>query len=1120
MECPRCRHDNPASVKFCGECGARLDAACPACGAGNPPSNKFCHECGTTLAAAPAAKFAAPGAYTPRHLAERILTSRASLDGERKQVTVLFADVKGSMELLADRDPEEARAILDPVLERMMEAVHRYEGTVNQVMGDGIMALFGAPLAHEDHAVRACYAALRMQESVKRYAEDVFRAQGVAVEVRIGINSGEVVVRSVGSDLRMDYSAVGQTTHLAARMEQLARPGSILLTGQTLKLAEGYVQVNARGPAPVKGLSEPVEVFEATGAGPARRRFDTSAIRGLTRFVGRSNELKQMRNALEQAAQAHGQVVALVGQPGVGKTRLFHEFTHSHRTAGWLILESGSVSYGKATPYLPLIDLLKAYFRIEPADSLRSVREKATGKLLALDRALEPALPAICALLDVPLEDAHWNALDPAQRRSRMLDACKRLILREAQVQPLLVVFEDLHWVDAETQAFLDSLMDSVPSARLLLLVNYRPEYVHRWGNRTYYLQLRVDPLGAESATELLDALLGGDAALAALKRLLVAKTEGVPFFLEECVRTLVETGALAGERGAYRLTQAVDALQVPATVQAILASRVDRLLPEDKRLLQLAAVIGHDVPMRLLEALAEEGEQALREGLARLQAAEFLYEASLFPELEYSFKHALTHEVTYGGLLQERRRQLHARVMDAIERVHAGRTAEHVEALARHALRAEIWDKAADYLREAGALAQARGALADVLQRYEQALEAVGHLPQTGDNLRRAIDARLDLSAALPTLGQIGRAIDLLGEAEPLARELNDAARQSRIAVQMGGLLWFDGRYREGLAQAQRARAIAEGLDDAGLRLRALYCTALNHAMMGAFRPAIEHMAPLTEGTGAEIAKRLPSAFSASSYLGASGWRAVWHALLGEFDAAIEYGDRAVQAAEASGVPRARAYAYQYRGNVSMIRGDLTAALPLYQQVLELSEKEGMTFWVSNADLFLGRTLAELGRAEEGLEHSLRGIALQEQMGTGVNQANLRCHHAATLMLAGRIAEARTEAEHALEVARADGERGGEAFALLTLGRILFAYGSGDLDAAAANVQQALAITGELGMRPLLAHCHLGLGQIRAQAGERAEAQDRLATAAKLFRELGMAIPLKQAEAELESIR
>jgi class 3 adenylate cyclase/tetratricopeptide (TPR) repeat protein len=449
--------------------------------------------------------------YTPKHLAEKILTSKAALEGERKQVTVLFADLKGSMELLADRDAEEARKLLDPVLTLMMDAVHHYEGTVNQVMGDGIMALFGAPLAHEDHAVRACYAALRMQESVAQYAEGVFRSHGVPLQIRVGLNSGEVVVRAIGSDLHMDYTAVGQTTHLAARMEQMATPGSILLAPATLQLAEGYVQVAARGPVAVKGLPDPVEIYALTGASGQRTRFHAAAARGLTRFVGRDAEIEQLRRALALAHDGHGQLVALVGEPGVGKSRLVYEFTHSHRTQDWLILEAGSVSYGKATSYLPVIDLLKAYLKVHDREPHREIREKVTGKLLTLDRTLEPTLPALLALLDVP--NTQWQALDPPQRRRRTLDAVKRLLLRECQLQPLLVVFEDLHWIDSETQALLDSLVESLPTARLLLLVNYRPEYSHGWGSKTYYTQLRLDALPPESANELLLALLGTDAA-------------------------------------------------------------------------------------------------------------------------------------------------------------------------------------------------------------------------------------------------------------------------------------------------------------------------------------------------------------------------------------------------------------------------------------------------------------------------------------------------------------------------------------------------------------------------------------------------------------------------------
>ena len=516
---------------------------------------------------------------------------------------MLFADLKGSMELLADRDPEEARKLLDPVLERMMEAVHRYEGTVNQVMGDGIMALFGAPLAHEDHAVRACYAALRMQESLKRYADDTRRSHGVEVQIRVGLNSGEVVVRAVGSDLRMDYTAVGQTTHLAARMEQLAPPGTVRLTAETVRLAEGYVEVRSLGPIPVKGLPDPIEIFELTGAGTARTRLQAAALRGLTRFVGRDAEVEHLRRVLGQAGAGRGQVVAIVGEAGVGKSRLTYEFTHSHRVQDWLILEASSVSYGKATSYLPVIDLLKGYFKIGDRDDHREMRAKVLGRVLGLDRALEPLLPPLLALLDVPVEDPAWQNLDPPQRRQRTLDAVKRLLLRESQGQPLLVVFEDLHWIDGETQALLDSLVESLGSARLLLLVNYRPEYEHRWGSKTAYSQLRLDSLPAESAAELLAALLGPDPGLAPLTQMLVKR--GNPFFLEETVRTLVETGALAGERGAYRLTRPVEALQVPATVQTILAARIDRLPPEEKQLLQAASVIGKDVPYALLAAIA-----------------------------------------------------------------------------------------------------------------------------------------------------------------------------------------------------------------------------------------------------------------------------------------------------------------------------------------------------------------------------------------------------------------------------------------------------------------------------------------------------------------------------------
>ncbi len=421
----------------------------------------------------------APSGYTPKHLAERILHSRGALEGERKQVTVLFADIKGSLDLIESSDPEQAHLLLDSAISTMMDAVHRFEGTVNKVLGDGIMALFGAPLSHEDHAVRACYAALAMQAAMRRATEEARHSHGVEPQIRIGLNSGEVVVRAIGNDLSMDYDAIGPTTHLAGRMEQLAVPGTIRLTQTTLHLAEGLVRVNSLGPVPVKGLEHPIEVYELEGATPSRTRFQAAVARGLTRFVGRDTEMEALRRALGRAAQGQGQVFAVIGEAGVGKSRLYYEFTRSHRTVGMLILESGSVSYGKATAYLPVIDLLKAYFQIEDRDDTRRVREKVTGKLLTLDESLKPSLPALHALLDVAVEDPSWDALEPSQRRQRTLEAVRVLLLRESEVQPLAIVFEDLHWLDGESQAFLDSLVESLPTAPVLLLVNYRPEYRH-----------------------------------------------------------------------------------------------------------------------------------------------------------------------------------------------------------------------------------------------------------------------------------------------------------------------------------------------------------------------------------------------------------------------------------------------------------------------------------------------------------------------------------------------------------------------------------------------------------------------------------------------------------------
>jgi tetratricopeptide (TPR) repeat protein len=952
------------------------------------------------------------------------------------------------------------------------------------------------------------------QTAIRRYSENLRQAQGLEVQIRVGLNSGEVVVRAIGNDLHMDYTAVGQTTHLAARMEQLALPGTIRLTLETWRLAEGFIEVKALGPVPVKGLAHPVDVCELVGATAVRRRLQATAARGLTRFVGRQMELDVLRQALERAKAGHGQIVAMVGEPGVGKSRLVYEFVHAHQTQGWLVLESASVSYGKATPYFPVIDLLKRYCHLEESDDSRTIRAKVTGQVLTLDDMLQDTIPALLALLDALPADNPFQQLDPPQRRQRTLAALKRVLLRESQAQPLMLVCEDLHWIDSETQALLDSLVESLPSARLLLLVNYRPEYQHGWGSRTDYTQLRLDPLPPAGANEVLRALLGDDPRLAPLRPLLIARTEGNPFFLEESVRTLVETGVLLGEPGAYRLAQALPTIQVPATVQAVLAARIDRLPAEEKRLLQTAAVIGTEVPLPLLQAIAELPEASLQRSLAHLQAAEFLNETRLFPEREYTFKHALTHEVAYGSLLQERRRVLHARIVEAL----AGeRVTEQVERLAHHALRGEVWDKALAYFRQAGEKAMARSAHREAVGYFEQALRALPHLPEQRGTLEQAIDLRLALRYALLMLGELGRVLLCLREAESLAETLDDHRRLGQISAYLTDHFWNTGELDRALKSGHRALAIGTDLGDMALQVRANLALGHAYQALGEFRRALDHFRrDVSTLTGDQSRVRLdPGAVPIMDIIPPQSPWMIWcFAELGAFGEGLTRGEEVLRTAEAVNDLEDLVGAYYGVGLLFLRKGDLPTALARLECGLGLCQGKGLTIWFSAITAILGYGYALAGRLGEALPLLERAIELEASMGIMGGHALLITWLSEAYLLAGRTDDAMPLAEQALVLSREHRERGDEARALRLLGEIYSRRDTSDAELASTYYQQALALAEVLGMRPLQAHCHRGLGTLYAKIGRAEQAHTELSMAIELYRAMDMTFWLPQAEA------
>jgi class 3 adenylate cyclase/tetratricopeptide (TPR) repeat protein len=1043
-----------------------------------------------------------PESYTPRHLAERILASRAALEGERKQVTVLFADVVGSTQLIEGMDPELAAARLSPALQAMMTAVHRYEGTVNKVQGDGIMALFGAPLAHEDHALRACLAALAMQQAIQQHlAGDL--------GIRVGLHSGEVVVRSIGNDLSMDYDAIGPTVHLAGRMEQMAAPGTIRLTRDTFRLVDGFVRVNRLGPTRVKGRSGSIELYELVGAS-LRSAWDVRAARGLSAFIGRDPEFAVLRRTLGEAAAGQGRVVAIVGEPGLGKSRLAHEFAHAAAAEGWAVYEAGASPHDRNTTYFLVRSLLRAWFKVSTGDTHAEIAEKLSSGLASLGPDLLQHLPALGSLLDLP-QDAAWQSLEPVQRRRHTIHAIKTLLLRRAQAGRLLILFEDLHWSDGETQAVLDSLHDDQVARQLLLIVTYRPEYRHDWQELRGVTILRLQPLAADLADRFLQTLLGSGEDLTVLRRLLVERTDGTPLFMEEAVRSMVESGTLAGERGDYRLAARIDEIRVPTTVQAVLAARIDQIPTKARALLQIASVVGADVPIELLRSISDLPEHELQDQLAELRSSELLYEAHAPPELSYSFKHALIHDVAYRGMLLERRRALHARLVLAIETCYRNRLDEHTERLAHHAWVGDVWDKAAAYLRQAGDRAVERSAYHQAAQFFRQALEALARLPASDAVTTQAIDIRIKLRPTLVTIGQSNRVLDYLREAEQLACAAGDMTRLVLVLIHQSYFHSVQGGIAHAVSAAQQASQIVATLSNDALAVETRIALAQACCYGGEPRRVIELLMPdldhlMREWRHERLGQMMTRSVMALSHLAAANEQ------LGELEAAIDFRNRACIIAEEVNRPLDIGLSLFGMGSFLLLKGKIEDALTALKRARAVTEMDEISI-TEPIDEMIG--YAHALRGEGSLARSILEPAVQKSAAIGLirHESEARAYLSYACQRCDAYGEAAAQAREALQLARQYRFLDVEVTACRFLGMSEMA---GNIASAEDHLLEAVALAEARGMRPELAHSHYELGTLLAGSGRREESRRHLTLALALYREMDLGFWLKRAETAL----
>ncbi len=1122
MNCPQCQTQNPEDNKFCRKCGTKLVKTCPQCNSETLPDDTFCGKCGHDLRKPREAKpldYDQPHSYTPKHLADKILTNRNYIEGERKVVTVMFADVAGFTSMSEKLDAETVHEVLDGCFRILMDEIHRYEGTINQFRGDGIMALFGAPIAHEDHAQRACHAALSIQKSLEPYGERLKQQYGTDFKMRIGLNSGPVVVGSIGDDLRMDYTAQGDTANLASRMESSAYAGNILVSNHMYRLAKEFFEFEPLGQIHVKGKEEPVEAYRLIKPTEVETRIAASVAKGLTRFVGRQRESETLKDAFDKVKSGEGQVVGIVGEAGVGKSRLLLEFRNSLPKGQHWYYEGRCLHYGGSMPYLPILDITRSLIGVKEGEQEHVIRQKLKERILGIDQNLTHVIPPFQELLSLKVDDEEFAKLEPKQKKEKTFEAIRDLLIRGSQDRTVVLVFEDLHWIDKTTEEFLSYMIGWLPKTRILLLLLYRPEYTHKWGSKSYYSMIGLGHLSISASAELVAAILSGGDVVPELRELILNRAAGNPLFMEELAHSLLQNGSIQKKDNLFILTRDVSSIQVPDTVQGIIAARMDRLEESLKRIMQVAAVVGREFAFRILETITEMKED-LKSGLVNLQGLEFIYEKSLFPELEYIFRHALVQEVAYNSILINRRKEIHEKIGRAIETLYPTRLEEFYEMLAYHYSKSRNLTKAYEYLKSSAEKAVLNDATFEAVRFYKEAMEVLSHLPQADENKREQIDLVLAMQTPWRRIGISADYLPMLQKAETLAEELGDDNNSLHVRSILGVYYILKGGDPQlGWKYLESCEEHLERMQDTELMIP-LGVDLCSFCIIEGDLQRVNRLAPtiisLIESRGKQ-ADFFDKHFNPYAYV-----HAVWgwlKALSGDFRQGERLLEKALSFALKIGDLSTAAFTELAYGVMFAVMGDGKIAAEHLRNAIKYSEE-------SQTALLLGMTWAWLGFAHHlmgefkiGVDLTEKGIRMHTDLGLPFWRSMCHWLCSAAYLEMGDLDEARTRAALALKLSQASNEKQWQGLSRIWLGRVLAKMNAAQIKEAEQHVLQGIILLEQLGLRSLYGYGFLWLGEVYAELGRGEEALTNLKKAENIFRDMGMDYWLAKAQEALAKL-